>query len=147
MHEAVDCKVLDVNGDHAIACPSTFRARFQTHSNFCQIIKKFCDEAELTVQLKPLTHTVLVDEYSSAESRNLFQRNPSALTREKTAALFELMTQLQNPLTSEDLKLELIAASEILIREIPIDATGLRLDVLAVPNSMATVPPFSWMSR
>ena len=120
-----DYKLLDANGDHAIACSSTYRPRSQTHSNFNHIIKGFCEEAELTVQLEPPTHTVLVDEYSSAQCRNLFQCNPSAATREKAASLFDYMTQLQDPSIPASRRLEVIAATETLIREIPIDATGL----------------------
>jgi len=131
LHEGSDYKLLDVNGNHAIACSSTYRSRSQTHSNFNHIIKAFCEEAELTVTLEPPTHTVLVDEYSSAECRNLFQRNPSAATREKAASLFDYMTQLQDPMIPEGRRLEVIAATEALIREIPIDATGLRVDVFA----------------
>ena len=132
LHEEDDCKFLDPNGDHAVACPSTFRARSYTHSRLNQVIAKYCKEAELYTQLEPPTEQVLRYEYDKKECSLLFHRTPSALTLEKSQALFVLYQfEMQDPQTNPARRALLAKGADLLIRQIPTDATGLRLDVFA----------------
>jgi hypothetical protein len=131
MHADEDSKILDLYGNHAAACPSTFRSRSYTHTKFEQVVASYCKEVEMRVQLEPPTECVLAYEFDKKQCRHLFQRAPSAQTLENSSALFELYDEMQNPRTTQARIAELAKAADLLIRRIPTDANGLRLDVFA----------------
>ena len=131
MHADEDSTILDLHGNHAAACPSTFRARYYTHSKLENVVAAYCKEVEMCVQLEPTTESVLAFEYDKKQCRHLFQRAPSVQTQARSSALLELYNEMQNPRTSQTRIDELAKAADLLIRQIPTDANGLRLDVFA----------------
>ena len=90
----------------------------------------------MRVQLEPPTESVLAYEYDKKQCSHLFQRTPSVQTLANSSALLELYHEMQNPRTTQARIAELAKAADLLIRRIPTDANGLRLDVFASQSSL-----------
>ena len=129
-------RLLDPVALHAIACITTYSARYIAHACFQRIIKYFAELASCTTLTEPRTSGILLDEFTPEECTQIAPKTSSAHTRTFTRTI---MTALQNiDQSTVHTRSDLVLTLQHLLRTGARHRKGLRVDVsIEAPNGEA----------
>jgi len=118
---------LDPFGNHASACRTGAKARYDLHSSLCKTIAKFARLTGASVSIEPATHNILLNKLSPAQCRTLFPKNAGG-NNTRASTLRSLLHRIATLGPGPD-KTKLTIEAEQFATQTPLDVKGLRLDI------------------
>jgi hypothetical protein len=120
--------VLSECGAHEISCPSTFGARYGTHTRITRVVAKFAVEAGATVHFEPPTRTILKNQFTETECRSLCPKTTSCANRARSAALASTLNNLAT-MRAGPARDSTMHTLGVALASLPNETKGVRLDL------------------